>query len=202
MRLLSLHPFFAPLFQTQNMRSKLNARKVGSEDSNYSTHQQQSNSMPGKLKEKERRGTSVMSRKINSMINNIVLPMGADVHLLPTKTIFFFTEEDSLKSLFWSVKQDFPSMLQDKKLFMEGMSKMFDETTTVSTSFLPFNEDSSSFSSNPTPQTCDNGSSVQFQLKRDCSIMPKHIQSLLSWCTSDITNEPCYRARKKAKASK
>lgn len=57
----------------------------------------QKEATPTEKRSKERRNTSIMTRRIHNFLKDIILPLGVDTALLPTKTVFSFTEMDTMK---------------------------------------------------------------------------------------------------------
>lgn len=75
---------------------------------------------------KERRSTSIMSKRISSMLLEVILPMGKNVEQLPKKTRFILTEVDSLRNIFKSIQRDCPKIAANKEKLLKEVERAYD----------------------------------------------------------------------------
>ena len=71
---------------------------------------------------KERRSTSIMSKRISHLLQEIILPMGQNIEKLPLKTSFTITEYDILHDLFADMLKECPTLARDPDLFCTALS--------------------------------------------------------------------------------
>lgn len=66
---------------------------------------------------KEKRSTSVMSKRISHLLRDIIVPMGINIDKLPAKTSFTISECDILHGLFADMLRECPTLARDPTLF-------------------------------------------------------------------------------------
>jgi len=78
------------------------------------------------IKSKEKRGVSSMSKFIDTVIHEIIIPI-ATSNTNPEFTIFTFTEQDTLNDIIEnSVSKDCPNLMKSKKSFMDAAADAYD----------------------------------------------------------------------------
>ena len=78
---------------------------------------------------KDKRGVSVMSKRMHEVVVDVILPMSKDVGALPRATNFFITEYDSLCAVLCDVvKKDCPSLITDRDKFLLAVGNAYDQT--------------------------------------------------------------------------
>lgn len=78
--------------------------------------------------DKDRRGVSVMSKRIDAVIRDTFLPMADSLPSMPTCTGFTFTEHDMLCTVIKDILfRDCPNMVASKPLLLDAVSRAYDE---------------------------------------------------------------------------
>ena len=91
-----------------------------------------SDSTTTKVNEKDKRGLSVMSRRIDTVMKEVIIPMSDKSQKLPAFTTFHFTEHDTLCSLLTGIiNRDCPNAMHDKSALMQAMGEAFDSIASV-----------------------------------------------------------------------
>lgn len=73
---------------------------------------------------KERRSTSIMSKRISHILYDIILPMGQNIEKLPPKTTFTVTEYDILHDLFTDMLRECPTLARDPGAFWDALAAL------------------------------------------------------------------------------
>lgn len=77
---------------------------------------------------RERRSTSVMSKRISSIVEDIIIPLSEHIDKLPTYTSFTVTEYDLCRDIFYTMCRECPSIVHtSRKKFLETMYAIYTE---------------------------------------------------------------------------
>ena len=75
---------------------------------------------------KEKRSTSIMSKRISLVVEDIILPLGKQVNNLPEKTSFVMTEYDICRDLLQTMRRECPTMLSTRETLIETLNSVYD----------------------------------------------------------------------------
>lgn len=73
---------------------------------------------------RDRRSTSIMSKRIDQIVRQIIVPMGK-THGLPEITSFTMTEYDICLDFYRNVRRECPTLTSTQEIFMKTMLEMY-----------------------------------------------------------------------------
>lgn len=77
---------------------------------------------------KDRRGLSVMSKRIDNVLRDTIIPLSDKSQQLPTITTFHFTEHDTICSVLADViSRDCPNAMAERETLVSAVGRAYDE---------------------------------------------------------------------------
>lgn len=77
--------------------------------------------------EKDRRGVSLQSKSVDTVLRDVIIPIADRIKALPSYTSFVFTEQDSLETALRDVvRRDCPTLFSSKATLLEAVGVAYD----------------------------------------------------------------------------
>lgn len=74
---------------------------------------------------KDRRSISIMSRRVDRVLHDIVMPLARISEGLPRSTSFLYTAEDLVRCCLHDVRDRYPSLFADRSALMSAVKAVY-----------------------------------------------------------------------------